>query len=474
MRDIETDVVIIGAGSAGFNACREAIKAKKRFVLIESGPYGTTCARVGCMPSKLLIAAADAADAVRRAPVFGVHPEGCRVDGAAVMKRVSDERDRFAGGMVQATERFPAESRLHGQARFVDRTTLAVGDDVLVHGDAVVIATGSAPWIPPPFDSLEGVETSDDVFAWEDLPRSLAVIGTGIIALELGQALHRLGVQVAFFNPFDELGPFTDPSLIAETHSVFRKELDLHLGISEPSAKRVEGGVRIEWTEGGERHQRTFERVLVAAGRRPRLSGLDLEKTGLSLDARGRPEWDPETCQCGDAPIFLAGDASGHHAVLHEASDEGHIAGANAASYPDVESHVRRTPLAIAFTEPAMALIGCTHAELGDDIEIGEVSFRTQARARMMAKNAGLGRLYARRGSCLLVGAELLGPDVEHLAHLLAWSIQSGRTVQDCLSMPYYHPTLEEGLRGAFQQLARKLKVEPHCRGEDLPKNAGT
>ncbi len=473
MADIETDVAIIGAGTSGFNASREAHKAKKRFVLIESGPYGTTCARVGCMPSKLLIAAADAAHGARRAPIFGVHPESVRVDGAEVMRRVREERDRFAGGMVRATERIPSEHRIRGEARFLDRTTLAVGDD-RIRATSIVIATGSAPWIPPPFDALSDlVETSDGVFEWTDLPKSVAIIGTGIIALELGQALHRLGVEVAFLNPFDELGPFTDPKLIASAHELLGAELDLHLGISGTSAEVTDAGVRIAWTESGARRERTFERVIAAAGRRPRLAHLDLAKTGLPLDERGRPPWDPRTCQCGDAPIFLAGDASGHHALLHEASDEGHIAGANAASYPHVELHVRRTPLAIAFTDPQMALVGRPHAELSGDYGIGEVSFVDQGRARVVARNAGLARLYADCRTCRLIGAEMLGPGVEHLAHLIAWAVQSELTVQDVLSMPFYHPVLEEGLRTALHELARNLKVLTACRGEDLPKCAG-
>lgn len=474
MREIDVDVAIIGAGTAGLGALREVEKAKKSSVLIDAGPLGTTCARVGCMPSKLLVAAADAAHAIEQAPIFGVHSVETWVDGPAVLERVRAERDRFVAGVLRRTDRLPEGRLLKGRARFIGDTTLQVGDDARVAARAVIVATGSRPWIPPPFDALEAhVETSEDVFEWDDLPASVAVVGTGIIGLELGQALARLGVEVAFFNPFDEIGPFTDPKLKEAAKEIFDAELELHVGIEEVAAERIDGGFRISWTEGGERHERAFDRVLAAAGRRPNLEALDLERTGLSLDERGRPEWDPRTCQCGDSPIFLAGDVSGHRPLLHEASDEGHIAGQNAARFPDVEAHVRRTQLAIAFTHPQIAIVGCAHRDLPSDVAIGEVSYANQGRARVQATNAGLVRLYAQPGSCRFLGAEMLGPGVEHMAHLLAWAVQREMTVKDLLSMPFYHPVVEEGLRTGLRNLAKELDVLGECRGEDLPDSPG-
>lgn len=475
METKSVDVAVIGAGTAGLNARREVEKAGASFVLIESGPYGTTCARVGCMPSKLIIAAANAAQGVRVAETFGVHPGSCHVDGPAVMERIRAERDRFTGAVVEATEQIPEAFRLAGRARFVDTTTLEVGGHTRVRARAVVIATGSRPTVPPPFDALpDRVDVNDDLFEWPDLPRSVAVVGTGIMGLELGQALHRLGVQVAFFNPFDQVGPFTDPALQREARETFRRELELHVGIRDVMAERADGGVRIRWIEAGERHDRMFDRVLVAAGRRPNLAGLGLERTGLELDERGMPPWDPRTCQCGEAPIFLAGDASGHRQLLHEASDEGHIAGANATRYPEVTAHVRRTSLTIAFTEPQIGLVGTTYRALGEGVAIGQFSYANQGRARVLAINEGLVRLYADRRSCALIGAEMFGHGVEHMAHLLAWAIQGRFTVQDALSMPFYHPVLEEGLRSALRDLANELRIAGACRGEDMPDTPGS
>jgi dihydrolipoamide dehydrogenase len=348
---------------------------------------------------------------------------------------------------------------------------LEVDGHTRVNARSIVIATGSSPVIPPPFDSIrEHILINDDIFDLEDLPGSLAVIGTGIVGLELGQALQRLGVRVVFFTPFNDLGPFTDPEVIRAAHEILSSELDLQLKSEMLEAVPENAGIRLRFRDQhGEEHDEIFEQVLVAAGRQSNIANLDLENTGLRLDERGRPNWNPRTTQVADAPIFMAGDVSGHIPLLHEASDEGRIAGANSVLYPEVEEHVRRTPLAIAFTDPQIGIVGKRYAELDlDTIEIGEVSFGNQGRARVMGRNQGLLRVYGGRKSCSIIGAEMIGPRVEHLAHLLAWVTQERMTVARALQMPVYHPVIEEGLRTALRDLARKLKVTGKCRSEDF------
>ena len=471
METRNVDVAIIGSGTAGLNARREVEKAGAQPLLIESGPYGTTCARVGCMPSKLLVAAADVAHEVADAGRFGIEVTRWKVDGPKMLERVRSERDRFVDAVVESTESLPAEQRLVGHARFAGPTTLEVDGHTRVNAKSIVIATGSSPVIPPPFDSIrEHILINDDIFDLEDLPGSLAAIGTGIVGLELGQALQRLGVRVVFFTPFNDLGPFTDPEVIRVTHEILSSELDLQLKSEMLEAVPENAGIRLRFRDQhGEEHDEIFEQVLVAAGRQSNIANLDLENIGLQLDERGRPNWNPRTTQVADAPIFMAGDVNGHIPLLHEASDEGRIAGANSVLYPEVEEHVRRTPLAIAFTDPQIGIVGKRYAELDlDTIEIGEVSFGNQGRARVMGRNQGLLRVYGGRKSCSIIGAEMIGPRVEHLAHLLAWVTQERMTVARALQMPVYHPVIEEGLRTALRDLARKLKVTGKCRSEDF------
>jgi dihydrolipoamide dehydrogenase len=197
---ITTDVAVIGAGTAGLAAYRAAKAAGRTALLIEGGTYGTTCARVGCMPSKLLIAPAEALHGVERFGAFGLRLAGeVEVDGRAVMARVRAERDRFVGFVLQGVAAIPPADRIDGCARFVDDTTLIAGEST-VTAHAVVIATGSSPAYPAAWAALgDRLVTNETIFDWTRLPDSLVVFGPGVIGLELGQALHRLGVRVKVF-----------------------------------------------------------------------------------------------------------------------------------------------------------------------------------------------------------------------------------------------------------------------------------
>lgn len=466
-RTLQVDVAVIGAGSAGLGARRTAEKHGASTVLIESGPYGTTCARVGCMPSKLLIAAADAAHHMREAALFGVHGEPA-IDEAAVFERVRRERERFVGFVVDATERIPEERRLRGRARFVGPTALMVDDHTRVEAKAVVVATGSSPWIPPPLRPVaEHLLDNDGVFELTAVPKRLAVVGTGVIGMELGQALARLGSKVTFFSIDDRIGPLTDPAVRATVRDDLGAELDIRLHTAVSSAEKVDGGVRLTWPDadaaGGERSE-VFTHVLAATGRRPNLD-LGLEKAGIDVPKGGVPAFDDYTMQIGKSGVFLAGDVDNDRPLLHEASDEGRIAGHNAARHVrhgpgSARRHARRTPLGVVFTDPQMAIVGQSWAALqGSAFEAGEVSYDDQGRARVMGRNKGRVRIYGDAETGLLLGAEMFGPDVEHTAHLLAWAIQSRLTVVEALRMPFYHPVVEEGIRTALRDLAAKLHL---------------
>jgi dihydrolipoamide dehydrogenase len=466
MNTIHTDVAIIGAGSAGLSAYRAAKAAGATALLIEGGAHGTTCARVGCMPSKLLIAAADAAYHAGHGDAFGVHLDGAvRIDGREVMARVKRERDRFVGFVVEGVDAMPAGDRLTGYARFIDDNLLRVGEHTRVHAKAVVIATGSSPVMPALYRALgDRAAINDDVFSWDDLPKRVAVIGAGVIGLELGQALSRLGVQVSVLGARGRVGPITDPAIRAYAGRIFGEAFHF-----EPNA-RVEAAVRegdevgLRYVSGaGELIDDTFDYVLVAAGRKPNVGGLALHNTSLELDADGLPLYDPLTLQAGAHPVFIAGDANGVLPLLHEAADEGRAAGSNAARYRQAAPVVpvapveRRAPLAIAFTDPGIAMVGARHADLAPGSFVtGEVSFEDQGRSRVMLRNRGLMHVYVDRASRRFLGAEWIGPDAEHIAHLLAWALQMKLTVDDMLRMPFYHPVVEEGLRTALRDAASK------------------
>ena len=306
----------------------------------------------------------------------------------------------------------------------------------------------------------ERVITNDDVFELPDLPESIAVVGGGVIGLELGQALHRLGVRTAVFVRSQRLGPLSDPEVLESARQAFAAELDLRLGASFEASPSGDG-VRMRWQDAeGRSGEEDYALVLAATGRKPALAELELAKAGIETGPRGVPVFDPRTGQIGESAVFLAGDVTGERVLLHEASDEGRIAGRNAAHYPDVLAHRRRTPLSVVFSDPQIAIVGQGYGSLDPErIAIGKVDYGNQGRARVMGKGQGLVRVYGDRASGRLLGAEMLGPRVEHTAHLLAWAVQLGTSVERALELPFYHPVIEEGIRTALRQLARELKL---------------
>ncbi|MDG1437341.1 MAG: dihydrolipoyl dehydrogenase, partial [Emcibacteraceae bacterium] len=421
------DVAIIGTGTSGMGAYREASKTTDSIALIESGKYGTTCARVGCMPSKLLIAAAEAAHNVEKAHKFGVSAQITNIDGRAVMDRVKSERDRFVGFVLESVESFKPEHRIKGHAKFIDNNTLVVDDKIEIKAKTIVIATGSSPAIPPIFQDVQDrLIINDDVFDWDDLPGSVALFGPGVIGLEIGQALHRLGVDVKIFGRGGFVGPLSDPAILEYATKAFQEEFYINPDADVTSIKQNGDKVDITYRDfDGTCLTDSFDYVLATTGRTPNVRNLGLENTSLELDDRGVPIFDLYTTQIGEHPVFIAGDANNDKPLLHEAADEGRIAGGNAASFPEVMAGKRTSPLGVVFSDPQLATVGSSYASLTDGcFAIGEVSFEGQGRSRTMLVNKGLMHVYGEQGSGLLLGAEIFGPRAEHLAHLLAWCHQ--------------------------------------------------
>ena len=477
MKTLQIDVAIIGAGTAGLAAYRSAKSAGASAVIIEGGDYGTTCARVGCMPSKLLIAAAAAADAVANAPDFGVHIKGpVRIDGHEVMDRVRSERDRFVGFVLKDVQDIPETDRMRGHAVYKDQHTIAVADHTLISCKASVIATGSRATYPDAFKSLgERLIISDDVFSWHDLPKSVAVMGPGIVGLELGQALHRLGVRVAVLGRGGRLGPISDPEILAYAVATFNQEFVLEPDAQIESMERDGDRVAIRRKgANGTIDVEHFDYVLAATGRTPNVADIGLDQTGIRLDEKGIPSFDPLTTRTVTtnraSPIFIAGDANNFIPLLHEAADEGRIAGRNAARLAlgsEVTPVLRRVPIGIVFTDPQIGIVGGGfHSLPAGSFVAGQASFEDQGRSRIMLKNKGLLKVYADPVSGRFLGAEMLMPAAEHLAHLLAWALQNKMTVAQMLEMPFYHPVIEEGLRTALRELKSKLRATPEPLGK--------
>ena len=201
------------------------------------------------------------------------------------------------------------------------------------------------------------------------------------------------------------------------------------------------------------------EKVLASLGRRPNLDNLGLDKLSLELDERGIPVYDPHTMQIGDSSIFIAGDVNADRALLHEAGHEGRVAGYNAVH--EITAFKRKTFLGITFCDPNIATVGRQLDQLNEaEIVIGEIQFAPVGRALIMGKNRGVLRVYANKADGKLLGAAMACVKAENLAHLLAWSIQQGMTVQGMLKMPFYHPVIEEALQAALYNAMSRLDIK--------------
>lgn len=464
---LHVNVAIIGAGTAGMGAYRAARAHTDSVLLIEGGAYGTTCARVGCMPSKLLIAAADAAHQARHAEPFGVQVQGVTVDGAAVMARVQRERDRFVGFVLESVDAIGPGDRLTAKVKFQDASTLVTEHGQLIQAQRIVIATGSTSILPPVLKGLSArLLTNENIFDLAKLPTSLAVFGPGVLGMELAQAMSRLGVQVKVFGVGGGIAGIQDPAIRDYANTLFNDELYLDASAEVRSVKESATGVDVNYLHrDGAWKTEHFDYVLAATGRAPDVATLALDTTALALNERGVPLFDRTTLQCGNSTVFIAGDASNDAPLLHEAADQGRIAGTNAGRYPDVQPGLRRTPLAVVFTDPQVASVGLNLKQLEQHFKgrftEGIVSFEDQGRSRVMLRNKGILKVYGEQGSGLFLGAEMFGPAAEHIGHLLAWAAQQRMTVSSMLEMPFYHPVIEEGLRTALRDLNHKLRIGP-------------
>ena len=458
---MKVDTVIVGAGTAGLSALREVRRYTDDFLLVNDGHWGTTCAAVGCMPSKALIEAANAFHGRQAFDAFGIRgADGLHADIPEVLARVRKMRDDFVRGPESVPEKL-GDRAISGRARLLGPGRLEVNGET-VDARAIILAPGSRPVVPGPWRAFgDRILTTDTLFEQSDLPRRIAVIGMGAIGVEIAQALARLGLEVAGFDAVEGMAGIDDGQVLAAFRPLIEAEVTLRLG-APAELEAARGAIRVKGADG------SFEAdaVLAAIGRRPNIDDLGLETLGVPLDDKGMPELDPATLRIGDLPVFLAGDANGYRPLLHEAADEGHIAGRMAAPDADGSGLCRRTPLSIVFSSPQVARVGPPLSELKvGNIATGSADFSKQARARMAQTAAGILRIHAERETGRLLAAEMCVPGGEHLAHLLALAVEARMTVAEMLAMPFYHPVLEEGLRKALRGLAR---IVADAGGSDL------
>jgi len=452
----EVEVAIIGAGSAGLYALSQVRKGTDDYLLINSGPYGTTCARVGCMPSKSLIRIAEYYHNRLDFEKSGIkHSDALEVSIPDVLQRIREQRDFLVNQNINHSITRLGDKALTGKAEFIDSNTLKVNNNE-IRAEKIIIATGSSPVYDPDWEAFrEHILTTDELFEQKDLPPTLGVLGLGVAGLELGQALARLGIKVTAVHSKEFIGGLSDPDVNKAMIELCREEFDIWLG-ARAQLSKVGDKIKIKSVD----REVLVDKVLVSVGRKPNVDTLKLENLGIVLDKKGMPNFDPQTMKIEDLPVYIAGDANADRPLLHEAADEGRIAGYNVVHSQKIFK--RKVPLAVVFTDPNIAFVGKDYSEIKDDENVltGSYSFQNQGRAMLMNKNAGIANLYVQKSNGKLLGAQIAVPGGEHLAHHIAWAMEQELTVYDMLKLPFYHPTLEEGLYVLLLDCMKKIGIK--------------
>ncbi|MCU4415228.1 dihydrolipoyl dehydrogenase [Acinetobacter sp. WU_MDCI_Axc73] len=455
------DLIIIGAGTAGISAYKEAVKYTQNILIINDGPWDTTCARVGCMPSKVLISSANRMYDSQHINQVGISVEST-YDTSQVMSHVRALRDRFTTAIIKDVQSWPKEHRLSGKATFINADIIEVNGKHY-QAKSFIIAVGSKPVINQEWKDIlkEKLITSDEIFELKKAPSSLAVIGSGVIAIELAQAFSRLGVKTAIFARSKRIGILTSPDLQQLAQQQLPKELNIYFETLPNSVKLTDYQVELNFKHNDIEQTEKFDYLLNATGRSSLLDSLNFYKIDPQFTDVKKLPIDPQTKQLANLPIFIAGDAYTDTPLQHEAAHEGRKLVQNCLGYPQVRIVKNLTPLSIVFCSPEMAIVGQSYKQLQDkniDFVTGSVSYEKQGRALVLGKNIGSVEIYIDKKTQKLLGAELFVHSAEHLAHLLCWMIQQEITLDEILEQPYYHPTLEEGLRTAFKHARRQIK----------------
>jgi len=305
----QVDVAIIGAGTAGLNAFREVKQVTSNVVLINDGPYGTTCARVGCMPSKVLI------EVREHFNDFGIKgSENLILDRKQVMQYMREQRNWFVARVMDGVNQI-GDKNIKGRARFVDPQVLEVNGE-RIQADKIIIATGSRPIVPDEWKKFgDKVITTDDFFELDDLPDSIAVIGLGAIGCELGQALARLGVKVVGVEMLSNVAGLSDPKVNKVAIEELAKSFDVWLETAAQLSETAEGKIKVETDDG---RSIIVDKVLASLGRRPNIDNMGLEVFNLGLSNGFKNGVNPNTMQIGNLPLFVAGDVGSLKPILHE------------------------------------------------------------------------------------------------------------------------------------------------------------
>lgn len=442
---IKTDICVIGAGSGGLSVAAGAVQMGMGVVLIERGKMGGDCLNYGCVPSKALLAASKQAHAMGKGEVFGIKPVVPEIDFAKVHDHVhgvigaiepNDSVERFEGLGVNV---------IKGAARFINEKTVEA-DGKRIEARRFVVATGSSAAVPP-IPGLESVPylTNETIFERKEAPKHLLIIGGGPIGMEMAQAHRRLGAEVTVIEAFKVLGK-DDPELAAIVVAQLRKEgIAIREGIGiERVEKDGEGiAVLLKGEEGKPGERLTGSHLLVAAGRKPNVDGLDLENAGIEFDKRGIKV--DARLRTSNKKIFAIGDVTGGLQFTHVAGYHAGIVIRNALFKIPAKADHSNVPW-VTYTDPELAHIGLTEEEARGKygkVEVLRWPLAENDRAQAERRIEGMAKLVADSHGRIL-GASIVGPNAGDLLQPLVLAKANGLKISALASVIAPYPTMTE------------------------------
>ena len=449
------DLVIIGAGSG--NTIVDDSFAELDVAIVEEGLFGGTCLNRGCIPSKMLAYTAEVAGIVRGAGRYDVD---ARLDGVRwrdVRERVFDRLDRDAAEGKKGREDSDFVTVYTGRARFTGPRRLIVDTadgEVELEADQVVLATGSRPVVPPVVaDSGLPYETSDTMMRVESLPKRLAVLGGGYVAVELAQVFAEFGAEVTIVEKQDTLLAGMDRTVTERFTGLAADRFDLRLGTELTTLAGEPGALRLTLDDGSVIEADT---LLVAVGRQPNGDRLDLDRAGVDTHDDGRIVVDEYQRTTAEG-VFALGDASTDKPLKHVANREADVVKHN-LRHPDDLVHTDHTAIpAGVFTHPQLASVGATEQECrdeGKDYVVGCKEYSSTAYGWAVEDESGLCKVLADRKTGMILGAHLLGPQAATLIQPLVLAMSLGIPAMTVARTPYWiHPAPTEVVENALLDL---------------------
>ncbi len=461
------DVAVIGAGSAGFSAAITAAELGAKVALVGHGTIGGTCVNVGCVPSKTLIRAAEAVHgglAARRFPGLGgtIALEDWRELAAAKDELVAGLRQKKYVDLLPA---YPGVSYIEGKARFADGA-LIVGDAPMP-ASKIILAMGARAAVPP-IPGLDSVAflTSTSALALDRLPKSLLVIGGGVIGVELGQMFARLGVAITICCR-SRLLPELDPDVSAALRGYLEAEgIRVCAGVRYQRIEQTAGGVELTCDGSAPSSTIAAEQVLIATGRQPNSDGLGLEGRGVALDPHGGIIVD-DYLETGVPGIYAAGDVTGRDQFVYMAAYGAKLAARNALE-GNLHRYDNSAMPVVVFTDPQVASVGLTETAAraqGLDVKVSLLPLDAVPRALAARDTRGLIKLVADKASDRLLGGQIMAPEGADSIQTLVLAIKHGMSAADLGATIFPYLTTVEGLKLAAQTFDKDVAKLSCCAG---------